>query len=305
MRLRGLLAAAGIITAVCLLTGCSGSDNDPGVESKGAHLYQASPGDEPVIRMGWTSNIPDPSQVVAWLIYRGENATPTAERQNLIDVLDARRLPTYDDTRGAAAQVIFQRQFTYLSFSGQETGSLSATYDRPALVAGRRYYYRARRVVRTRESAPPIATAQATDFQLDPASALGEASAPQGPVTYILPPAPSLPSHGASSIDPRLVTFRWNTTAGADEYQVRVYDNMQAAGQPVVISPVQHPVGASGQWTYDTGGHAGGLRGNTTYYWVVGARRVGEATPTCGPEGGWLKSAVRQFRTATLPPPAP
>lgn len=304
MRLRALGVAV-VITAIPLIIGCSGSDKDPGVESKGAHLYQVSPGDEPVIRMGWTSNIPDPSQVIAWLIYRGENTTPTAERQSLTDVVDARRLPLYEDTRAGAMQVTFERQFTYMHFGSQETGSLSVTYDRPALAPGRRYYYRARRVVRTRESAPPIATAQATDFQLDPWSALGDASVPQGPVTYILPAAPSLPSHGASTVDPRLVTFRWNTTAGADAYQVRVYDNVQATGQPVVVSPTQHPVGASGQWTYDTGGRAGGLRGNTTYYWVVGARRAAEAPPTCGPESGWLKSAVRQFRTATLPPPAP
>lgn len=305
MRLRWPLAAVPVIAAACILAGCSGADNNPGVESKSAHLYQVSPGDEPVIRMGWTSNIPDPSQVVAWLIYRGENATPAAEGPNLIDVVDARRLPVYEDTRSGAMQITFQRRFTYMQYGSQETGSLSVTYDRPPLMAGRRYYYRARRVVRTRDSAPPIATTQATDFQLDPASALGQASAPQGPVTYILPAVPTLPSHGATAVDPRLVTFRWNTTAGADEYQVRVYDNMQAAGQPVLISPAQHPVGAFGQWTYDTGGYTGGLRGNTTYYWVVGARRAGEATPTCGPESGWLKSAVRWFRTATLPPPAP
>ena len=299
---RMLLWMLVVLTSALLLFGCSSSDDAPTVETKGAHLYQTTPGGAPVIRVGWTDNIPDPSLVVAWLIYRGPNVGLAAENYNLTDVIGAQSLPVYEDRPTGIGPITFQRDFTYLEYGDQQDGSVDITYTRPGLAAGQSYYYRARRVVRPNVSAPPISSAQASSFDVDPPQALGHASVSQGPVTYFVSAAPTLPSNGASSIDPRHVAFQWTNSTGANEYQVRVYDNYQATGTPVLQSSSLYPTGSVGQYTHSA---SSALAGGRIYYWTVGARRAGEASPTCGTESGWLKSAVRQFRTVTLPPSTP
>ena len=288
------------------MPGCGGSDGDA-VAVKYAHLYQSAPGAVPVIRMGWGGNIPDPSLVVAWLIYRGTSPGVTAEPYNLVDALASQKLPEYADTGSAVNNLNFNVSFTYTDPSGQNTGTVNITYSRAPLAVGTTYYYRARRVVKPNNPGIPTAqvgSSQATTFTITPPNALSEPSAAQGPVTYFLPPQPTSPAQNASSVDPRAITFRWDTVTGADEYQIRVYKDASVSGLPVVQSPALVVYSPTGQWNYPVSG-TGALQGGKTYYWVVCARRSGEAPPTCGLESGWIKSTPQQFTTVTLPPSGP
>ncbi len=297
--------------AVALMIGCGGSDDPPaGTESKTAHLYQASPGAPTSIRMGWArDSVPDPSSIVAWFVYRGSYYGLLAEPQNLIDAIGAQDLRVYEDA-GNAASLNYSTNFSYTRRDNPEQGSIDATYTRPPLMAGQTYYYRARRVVSENSMAPPISSAQVSTLQVstlqvDPPSALSQPSAPQGPVTYFVAPAPVKPSAGSATVDATNAAFQWSTSTGADEYMIRIYDNYSVTGNPVVQSPIVRPGGTVGVWTYTTGGGNGALRGSQYYYWVVCARKSGEVTPTCGEESGWVKSSVRQFMTAPTPPGIP
>ncbi len=307
---RGLLSLLllGALFVPWTITGCDSSDSAPdGAAAPGAHLYQVSAGAEPAIRTGWSSNIPDPSLVVAWLVYRAEFYGFPAEHGYLIDVRGQQTLSDYSDFRGGTGLVAlnYSLPFTYTRNGQQQSGSIDASYARPDLVAGRTYYYRARRVVRPNSGAPPLTgSAQASALTVDPFDALSQPSDPAGPVTYIVPATPTSPTDGLQTADPAAMTFTWTIGAGADEYQIRVYDNASVAGNPVMISPVIRPAGTTGSYTYAPGG-SGLLRATTTYYWTVGSRKLGEAPPTCAGESGWLKSQVRQFRTTEYPPGTP
>ncbi len=267
--------------AVALMIGCGGSDDPPaGTESKTAHLYQASPGAPTSIRMGWArDSVPDPSSIVAWFVYRGSYYGLLAEPQNLIDAIGAQDLRVYEDA-GNAASLNYSTNFSYTRRDNPEQGSIDATYTRPPLI-------------------------QVSTLQVDPPSALSQPSAPQGPVTYFVAPAPVKPSAGSATVDATNAAFQWSTSTGADEYMIRIYDNYSVTGNPVVQSPIVRPGGTVGVWTYTTGGGNGALRGSQYYYWVVCARKSGEVTPTCGEESGWVKSSVRQFMTAPTPPGIP
>ena len=183
-------AAVAAVVALLALAGCGGSDAPPsGVTVKTAHLFQDGPGQTPVIRMGWAqSTFPDPASIVAWLVYRGTNFGVAAEDRNLIDVVDSGGALLYEDLATATPEVTFSRGFAYVRRGEQQQGSIEITYDRPAVVPGERYYYRARRVVAPNSGGIPIAqSAQASSVTVDPADAIGSASSPQGPVTYFLP----------------------------------------------------------------------------------------------------------------------
>jgi hypothetical protein len=301
-----LVSACVVVLAAALVGGCGGSGGDA-ASAKYAHLYQSSAGGTPVIRMGWSGNISDPSLVVAWLIYRGNSAGVTAEPYNLVDALATQKLSDYSDTGSAVTNLGFNLSFTYTQPDGQQTGTVSATYSRTALTAGTTYYYRARRVVKPNNQGVPTAqvgSSQATSFTVTPSDALSEASSAQGPVTYFRAAQPTSPTQYASSIDPTAVTFKWNVTTGADEYQIRVYKTSSVTGQATVQSPVVTVYSGTGQWKYPTSG-TGSLQGSKTYYWVVCARHSGESAPSCGTESGWLKSSPQQFTTVTLPPSEP
>jgi len=297
----------GALVAVGALIGCDSAEEAPeSVASPNVYLYQTSPGTEPAIRMGWASNIPDPSLVVAWLVYRAEFYGFPAETSYLIDVRGQHSLSDYSDARSGTgtAAVDYTTDFTYLRNGQQEDGSIEATYTRPDLLAGHTYYYRARRVVKPNSGAPPGSTTQTSDLTVDPVDALSQPSDAQGPVTYITSPTLSSPSQGVQSVDPTDVSFVWSTVSGADEYQIRVYTNASATGNPVLISPVLNFTGSTGRYSYQPSGR-GQLDETTTYYWVVGARKSSEAYPRCGSEDGWVKSQIRSFETATLPPGTP
>jgi len=292
-----------VLATMCVwLTGCGSSDEQASTgRTKSAHLYQAAPGDPPVIRMGWREN--STTTVVAWLVFRGQFYGFNAAQEALIDIIDGEDLPVYEDTQTNHPLVSFSRDFTYLYRGNEENGSVSATYTHPGVAVGQTYYYRARVIAPPNSSAPPISSAASDDLDVDPPTALSEASAPQGPVTYFLAPTGTRPS-SMSTVDPRAVAFNWNNSTGADEYQVRVYSSSSATGQPVVQSPVVYSVGTFGAWTYSPTSTSA-LKGSTYYYWVVCARKGGQAEPTCGSESGWVKSAVIPFLTAPTPPSMP
>lgn len=284
------------------LAGCGSSDEEVSTsQAKTAHLHQVAPGDAPVIRMGWREN--STTTVVAWLVFRGQFYGFNAAQDALVDIIDGEDLPVYEDTQTNHALLSFSRSFTYLDRGNEETGSVSATYTHPGVAVGQTYYYRARVIAPPNSSAPPISSAASDDLDVDPPNALSEASAPQGPVTYFLPPTGTRPT-SMSTVDPRAVAFNWTNSTGADEYQVRVYSSSSATGQPVVQSPVIYSSGTYGAWTYSPTS-ASALKGSTYYYWVVCARKSGQATPTCGTESGWLKSAVISFLTSPTPPSVP
>lgn len=305
------IAGLAVVVVAMVVAGCGGGNDESAGEVKYAHLYQSGPGGTPSIQMGWSGNISDPSLVVAWFVYRANNPGLAAEPYNLVDCLAQQSLYDYGDWGGAVSGLTFNHSFTYLDYGNQATGTIAVTYSRPGLVAGQTYYYRARRVAKpnthaysTAAQTAEVGTEQATQFSVTPSQALGEPSDPQGPVTYMYPATPTSPLSGGPSVDPRSVTFQWDLTTGADQYQVRIYSSASGSGQPVVQSPVVQGMGGAGKWTYSPGTSTP-LQGGRTYYWVVGARRAGEATPTCGTESGWLKSSVAQFTTVTLPPPTP
>lgn len=307
-RLAALLLSLVFVGAIACLNGCGGSDDAAGAQSKAAHLDQVSPGATPTVRMGWKEDyIPDPASVVAWLVFRGAYYGFAADARSLIDALDTRTLTLYEDTRTSAGPISFTRDFQYLDGNEYSDGTVDVTYSRAALVDGQTYYYRARRVVEPNAGSPPIAdTGQTTsEIDVDPQSALSQASAPQGPVTYFQPSTPSRPSDGATAVSTRHIVFQWANPTGPDQFQVRVYDRSSASGQPVLQSPTLSGTGSAGTWTYDTGGSAGALAGSRYYYWVVCSRRGAEATPTCAGEDGWLKGSVRSFLTAYTPPGTP
>jgi hypothetical protein len=304
MRGHALLPMVALALAPLALAGCGGSDSSSA--SQQAHLYQASPGEAPSIRMGWEgSSIVAPSDVVAWLIYRAGYAYFNAEASTLVEARGDQSITEYEDGPDASPSVTFSRDFTYLNYGSQEAGSVTATYTHPALVEGQAYYYRARRVFRPNRSAVPISSAAATALSVDPSSALSEASSPQGPVHYFDAPAQTGPPVGAGSVDPTNVTFRWTNPDGADQFQVSVYRNSSLTGLPVLQAGNLTFPGTSGQYTYNTGARSSALAGSTTYYWVVGARHSTEAYPYCGTVSGWLLSDVRQFTTAPTPPSGP
>lgn len=307
--MRTALAVSLVVTVALagLLAGCGGGD--AAESAKQAHLYQAAPGDVPTIRMGWEdSDNPDPSDVVAWLVYRANYAWFGAEAANLIDARSSQSLTEWEDDPDGSGVADFSRTFTYQDYDSVATGTVTATYTHPGLNEGDVYYYRARRVFKPNRGTIPIGSsvqaspAAATALEIDPDDALSEASSPQGPVHYFDAPTLSSPSAGSSVVDPTNVTFSWTNPEGADQFQVRVYRNAELTGSPVIMSGSLTFSDTSGQYTHTASGSNGALAGSTTYYWVVGARRSGEAYPTCGELEGWVLSSVRQFTTTPVPP---
>ena len=99
-------------------------------------------------------------------------------------------------------------------------------------------------------------------------------------------------------------TFEWQPGRGADQYQVQVYADPLLANL-VTASPIVTWTGEtlmSYTFTDFT------FSGNTTYYWVVGSRALGEAFPRCqvGTRAvQWILSDKESFVTVNMPPPGP
>jgi hypothetical protein len=308
------LGIAALLGAYSVATG---PDNTSAPGSS-AWLTQSSPGAEPRIRVNTSVNsIPGNSKTFAWLVYRGDAQGFPAmadDRDYLISVIQGSRLGYFEDFPAAQYGIDADIDFNYTNEDGdQDTGNISATYNHQPLVAGTAYYYKLRRVVDPGRVVFPqsVGAAQAgqrvnVNFTINPTDALSEESKPAGPVTYFYPPNPEQPSDGNTAVDPSAdaTVFTWSPTVGADVYQIQIYRNQLATGQPVKVSPEITNTTGTGtmSWRITTN-----LAANTKYYWFVCARKNGEAAPriVSNSKTGWIFSRAYTFTTSPTPPPPP
>jgi hypothetical protein len=132
-----------------------------------------------------------------------------------------------------------------------------------------------------------------------------DASAPAGPVTYFTVPTQETPTNGSASQPTTNINFTFNTTTGADSYQVQVFASTDpnGTGSPIFESNVVHPSGTQDNVTIN-----GPFLTGTTYYWRVGAYA---STDPQAPlnimtgKSGFLYSSMYSFTTAGTPPPPP
>ena len=308
------------LTAALLLTGIYNTARGPDYQSAPgvrAYLSQSAPGAEPRIRVIETSgNVPDATVTKAFLVFRGDYQGFPAEVDNQNFLIAARqggRLDFFEDYPEQVVDIEFEMEFTYIDEEGeQEDGDVDITYNHLALVAGRQYYYKLRRIVDPGRVNIPIAdTGQApdvpvdVDFEIDPSDALGEPSPPAGPVTFFYPGTLETPSDGNEAVDWRKdsTTFTWRPAVGANQYRVLIYKNPQATGIAAKMSPVlNYTSGTTMSWKLDSN-----LQATTTYYWFVASWCNGEAKPVVQSNGskGWILSQPFRFRTVSSPPPTP
>lgn len=308
------LGIAALLGAYSVATG---PDNTSAPGSS-AWLAQSSPGAEPRIRVNTSVNsIPGNAKTFAWLVYRGDAQGFPAmadDRDYLISVIQGSRLGYFEDSPAAQYGIDADIDFTYTDETGdQADGNLSVTYNHQPLVPGTAYYYKLRRVVDPGRVVFPqsVGAAQAgqrvaVNFTINPTDALSEESKPAGPVTYFYPASPEQPSDGNTAVDPsaNATVFTWTPTVGADVYQVQIYTNQLAVGQPVKVSPEITNTTGTGtmSWRITTN-----LAANTKYYWFVCARKNGEALPRVVSNGktGWIFSKAFTFTTSPMPPSPP
>jgi len=298
--------AFAMLAGVLAIGFSKGTTAPPGAD---VQIGQEGAGGTPYIRVNTDRGfIPETSQVHAWLFYRDE-MEPLTEPDNIVGATSQARLDMYADAPAARLGVAFTTTFTYLDRSGEQAdGSVDLTYDDPALTAGSHYYYKVQRVVDPIMPQPPLAgqvgAAQAT-LTVDPPEALGEASRAVGPVTYFEPAVLVSPANNSETVNPADVTFEWTPSDGADQYQVRVYGDMNLSNL-VYQSPVLSWTGGSVMTHRVT---STVFAGNTTYWWVACNCKSGEAQPIARIAGqdrfGWIYSDKWSFTTTAGPPPPP
>jgi len=311
-----LIAALGAILGVVLV---GGGDHTAGPPTNvSARLFQQSPGDEAVVRVRVPSrSIPLTDQVFAWLFFRsaGQQNFPLSA-DNLVAVWPEPKLPNqvWDDTAATRADIEFAATYTYIGPDGDEEDvDVDITYNHPPLLAGATYYYRVQRVVMPEQragSGAPITTSQIgsaqvfepAEMDVDPIDALSEGSRPTNPVTYFSPTVLQAPAAGVQNQSTTTITFTWTTTLGANQYVLQVFPEDDPNGLRLPDYEVQQRRDASGTMTQTI---TANFAPNSRFYWRVGARREGEATPMMGSFEGWLFSETRTFTTAVAPPPPP
>lgn len=306
------------VTLLALLTiilaGCDGSNGAPapGEPDDWAYLHQQAPGDAPTIRLELEQpSVPLPEQIYAWLFFRGEQQYFSLTADRLVDVSFESRLPggVWDDSPVGHGFIERRRDFTWISGQGEESGSIEVEYNHPALQPGVRYYHRVQRVVEPleRPGSPitaAVGTAQVAMIEVDPWNALSQGSLPTRGVTYIVPAVLQTPAAGSVNQPTSAITFVWNTTPGADEYVLQVFQSDDPGGQRNPRYQVTLRQDFSGTMNHTfTDNFTPGAR----FYWRVGARRSGEAQPVNQAllQRGWLFSEMRSFYTAQAPPPPP
>ena len=322
LRLGWAFAMLALVGAIGYSKGTTGP---PGAD---VQIAQEGAGGTPYIRVNTHRGfIPETSQVHAWLFYRGE-LEPLAEPENIVGATSQARLDRYADDPAARLGVTFSTAFTYFDRSGEQAdGSVALTYDDPALVVSSSYYYKVQRVVDPimpqlpggdggdggdgdggdgDGGLPPLSVGPAqAALAVDPPEALGEPSRAVGPVTYFEPAVLVLPPNNNESVDPTDVTFEWTPSDGADQYQVRVYGDMNLANL-VYRSPELSWTGGT-LMTHTVTSTL--FAGTTTYWWVVCNRKYGEAQPVARIGGqdrsGWIYSGKWSFTTIDAPPSPP
>ncbi len=312
-KLIAALAAALGIAAIA-----TGDHTASAPDNVSARLFQASPGDEAVIRVRVpASSIPLTDQVFAWLFFRqaGQQNFPL-NAENLVDIWPEPKLSnsSWDDTAATRADVEFAATYTYIGPDGDEEDvDVDITYNHRPLLAGATYYYRVQRIVMPEQragSGAPISTTQVgpaqvfepAELDVDPVDALSEGSKPTNPVTYFSPVTPQSPAAGVQNQSTTSITFTWTTALGANQYVLQVFPEDDPNGLRTPDFQVQQRRDASGTMTQNI---TGNFAPNSRFYWRVGARREGEATPMMGGIEGWLFSETRTFTTAVAPPPPP
>ncbi|HEY3397673.1 MAG TPA: CsgG/HfaB family protein [Armatimonadota bacterium] len=302
------IAGLGIILGIVATALGPQSNSAPGAN---VVLFQQSPGATPVIRVNLQRGMnPDPEHTHVWLIYRGGSpgfiADATSGSNPLVAAIAQGSLNFYEDTPDRQVGISFANSFFFFDAKGaQQTATTTITYNHLELVPGNSYFYKARRVV---DPLRPILPQQvgpqqvpvAVTFTVTPTDALSEASQAAGPVTYALPPTQVDPTP-TTPVDPKNATFTWVPSIGLDQYQVQVYDDPLLT-HLVTASPILTSTGETQmRFTFSDFVFAG----NTTFYWVVGGRTIGQASPQCivgSRKFPFILSTKSTFTTVNLPP---
>jgi len=316
-----------LLGAITMIKGRDRSSPPTGVR---AFLVQQAPGDAPVIRVKVPSpKIPQPWEIFLHVIHRREGVAwfnPTAE--TIIDVIQAPKLYNYDDDPAPRLDVSFDFERQFMDEENeQDTYTVDGTYNDFALLPGTTYFYRlwfvtdpdfppgtqtpeitsqgvgANRIRRTRQQEPGDA-----EFNPDRPDVVSQASKPVGPVTYILPPTPIGPPDGDTNQTTTEVTFSWQPSDGATDYRVDIFPGTDPGtmGNPIFQSPAIQPASNLNVVSWTLKGK--NLQAGEDFYWRVGARKRGEASPVVDsiPNAGpYVYSRIRRFTTAIAPPPPP
>jgi hypothetical protein len=120
-----------------------------------------------------------------------------------------------------------------------------------------------------------------------------------GPVTFFRIPLLQAPTDGLKTVNGANVTFEFAPVEGADLYQVQVYDNILLQDPYIYKSPI---LSATGETVIRHKATGFVFPSGKTLYWVVGARRSGEALPYSGNVQGFIRSAIFSFSTPSTPP---
>ncbi len=304
-----LVGAFGMLLGLLAIGSSHGSTKAPDAD---VHLYQSRCGAQPFVRVNVQRNL-DPEFIHCWLFFRGERAGFSAWPDNnnyLVGAMRGGRIKFFEDTAERQVGLSFAHSFTFLDRAGEEEdGTVDITYNHLALTPGARYYYKVRRVVDPLRVRIPTAQQieeelEDVEFEVDPADALSEAGGPFGPVTYFQPAILSLPTNGSTTVNPNDVTFEWQPSVGAREYQVFVYDNANLNDPPVWQT--SSPIPWTGQTVMRYRVTDFTFSGDELYYWVVGSRVAGEGAPRVRVAGrdksGWVLSSIYNFQTVTMPP---
>ncbi len=325
-----------LLGALLVLSGCGGGDDENGGDTGAgttaisSGLSQATCGANPTVLLVTQTSQTGLDATHGWVIYRDANnpyfpATPT----NIIDVFQGRALPSNTYSDGPyLTQYVEDAGFTYtyLSADGEEQATVTAAYNHYAMTPGARYYYAIQRIIDPLYRAgynPPNVTRQALvsvqqaaspvtpelRVEVDSGQPLSEVSAHFGPVTFFTPPLQSSPYNGTPNQVVTNVRFTWQSSVGADTYNVELFgpnDTQGRAGPYWTSGHIQSGgAGTVMSTSYYMADAGAGLTPATTYYWRVGARASGDAAyPSNRDLGkvGWLYSAMRSFSTAAGPP---
>lgn len=319
-RSRNIKSKGQTLAALLLLLGLATVASGPTTATPSglqAQLAQTAPGDTPVIKLQIFNGSTGRDKTHGMLIFRaGNNPDFPATADFLVDAIDG-LISSYSDNPFDVRSVdSFEIAFKFIdTTSGTATetdGTVTVSYNRGALVAGNRYYYRVRRIMEPLAppgANPPIASAQAVTPSIETSPdnrVLSDPSNPAGPVTFFLPPVQISPTNAASSLTTSNIQFTWQTSTGANEYIVEVFPSTDPDGRqaPILQSAPQRSTG-SGLLTATI---SGPFSATTTYYWRVGARQTADPRMPLNlatGKTGWLYSSMFAFTTANTPPAPP
>lgn len=281
------------------------------------YMNQESPGAVPTIELRIHTGSTAGARTHGFVVYRGtNNRNFLTSATNMIAVTDDPSFSVFSDEALTTEYADSEFEFDYRDEEGEiDQGTVTYAYVDFPLVAGSRYYYRVRRIIDPLQppgTNPPIGTTQVEDLpepnlEVDPSNAISEASAACGPVTFFVPPVlGSTPAANSTSVTTENITFTWQSTVGANEYQVEVFPESDPDGtsEPLFRTSIVRTTGTTS--TPLSVVLRGPLSSETTYWWRVGARQSSDAhKPVYNGKSAFLYSEMRKFTTALTPPPTP